>query len=430
MADVFISYASEDRSTAAALAVALESAGLSVWWDNSLKAGNDWEPVIERQLYGSGCVVVLWSRAAEKSRWVRNEARRAFDAEKVVPVQLDDLALPLSLDGIQGSALAEWDRSAGDPMLQDLLDCVQEYLLRRTEMIAIAPCPLFRCVAIDDWGCAAGGQDGVVRVWALDDKRLLYELVGHGDLATAVAWNGSGLLASGSADRTGRVWSIEDAAVPLQVLRGHGGPIDGVAFAGDSVVTVSADHTTRWWSTSSGEPERSERLDQPLLSCASDSTGRTVAVGGTGGDVYLFVDGLAELSIPGAHQGAVFAIGLSDDGRQLLTTGADGVARLWDTTSGALLHTIRGHRGPVLAGALRDGVIATGSSDGTVRLWDCETGIQLAQYGGFVGGAPGVDLTENGTLIATSAGGHVRSTTVPRPVAPSDANREVQTWPN
>lgn len=285
-------------------------------------------------------------------------------------------------------------------------------------MIAVAPCPLFRCVAVGDWGCAAGGQDAVVRLWSLEAGELLQEFHGHGDLATAVAWNGSGLLASGSTDRTARLWSL-DTGVVTQTLVGHGGPVDGVTFSGDSVVTASADRTVRWWSATDGEATHSHPLEHPLVSCTADRSGRIVATGGTGGDVTVFIDEIVERSIPGAHQGPIFAVELSADGTELLTTGADGLARLWSTESGTVLHTFRGHRGPVLAGALGHGVIVTGSSDGTVRIWDPVTGGQTQQIAGLVGGVPGVDLNENGTLIVTSAGGHVRTMTVIRPVAPN-----------
>ena len=41
MADVFISYASEDRDRVRPLAEALLSRGFNVWWDRSLSAGQD-----------------------------------------------------------------------------------------------------------------------------------------------------------------------------------------------------------------------------------------------------------------------------------------------------------------------------------------------------------------------------------------------------
>ena len=41
MADVFISYAAENRAAAARLAQALEHAGRTVWWDHQLRSGSD-----------------------------------------------------------------------------------------------------------------------------------------------------------------------------------------------------------------------------------------------------------------------------------------------------------------------------------------------------------------------------------------------------
>ncbi len=38
MADIFISYANEDRETAAQFAQLLESVGLRVWWDRRIPA--------------------------------------------------------------------------------------------------------------------------------------------------------------------------------------------------------------------------------------------------------------------------------------------------------------------------------------------------------------------------------------------------------
>ena len=67
MADVFLSYAREDLSRATMLASALESRGLSVWWDRRIPAGLDFADYIEKQAHAAHCIVVLWSKASRAS---------------------------------------------------------------------------------------------------------------------------------------------------------------------------------------------------------------------------------------------------------------------------------------------------------------------------------------------------------------------------
>ena len=42
MSDVFVSYKAEDRARVAPLVQALESSGLSVWWDTQIAARSEW----------------------------------------------------------------------------------------------------------------------------------------------------------------------------------------------------------------------------------------------------------------------------------------------------------------------------------------------------------------------------------------------------
>ena len=63
MADIFVSYAREDRDRVHALANALAVYGWTIWWDREILAGKDFDEVIQSQLESARCVVVVWSPA-------------------------------------------------------------------------------------------------------------------------------------------------------------------------------------------------------------------------------------------------------------------------------------------------------------------------------------------------------------------------------
>lgn len=115
MSDVFLSYASATRPLAARIAARVEALGYSVWWDSALLAHDSWGPTIERELDAARCVLVIWSEEAKASRWVRAEATRALDANKLVQVRLDDTMPPLPFDQIQAVGLGDWEGEDGHP---------------------------------------------------------------------------------------------------------------------------------------------------------------------------------------------------------------------------------------------------------------------------------------------------------------------------
>jgi len=101
MADIFLSYAREDLAKARSIAAALTSHGWTVWWDRKIPPGLSFEDVIERELTGATCAMVLWSRSSTGSSWVRNEAAGARDREKLVPVLIENAKLPMGFRHVQ-----------------------------------------------------------------------------------------------------------------------------------------------------------------------------------------------------------------------------------------------------------------------------------------------------------------------------------------
>jgi cold shock CspA family protein len=98
MADVFISYAQEDRHLTEALASYLEGLGYSVWWDTRLVSGDEIDEVIAKAIDDVQAAIVIWTPNSIGSRWVKSEAIRADGQHKLIPVrvpELDAKKLPL-----------------------------------------------------------------------------------------------------------------------------------------------------------------------------------------------------------------------------------------------------------------------------------------------------------------------------------------------
>jgi tetratricopeptide (TPR) repeat protein len=133
--DVFISYARENRDTAAQLAEALAAQGLRVWWDRDLHAGSEFSEVIEQMLTGAKVVIALWSVDSTRSAFVRDESARALRAGKLLPVRIEDVELPLGFGQIHTLDLLDWDGDTDDEAFRALLAEVRRVPGRPTESL-------------------------------------------------------------------------------------------------------------------------------------------------------------------------------------------------------------------------------------------------------------------------------------------------------
>lgn len=115
MADVFISYAREDKARAEQVARGLEGMGLDVFWDSEIPPGQTWADYIEGKLSQCKAVIVLWSANSTKSQWVREEARMGRDKGTLIPAMLDTSQAPFGFGEVQAANLAAWNGQQDHP---------------------------------------------------------------------------------------------------------------------------------------------------------------------------------------------------------------------------------------------------------------------------------------------------------------------------
>jgi len=146
-------------------------------------------------------------------------------------------------------------------------------------------------------------------------------------------------LASGSDDKTIKLWSLPDGAL-LKTLSGHTDYVYAVAITPDGRLLVSGsgskDGTIKLWSLPDGA------LLKTLEGITYD----------------------------------ISAVVISPDGSLLASGSGDGTIKLWSLPDGALLNTLSGHTNRVNALAISpDGrLLASGSKDMTIKLWSLPGG--------------------------------------------------------
>lgn len=175
-------------------------------------------------------------------------------------------------------------------------------------------------------------------------------LEGHQGWISAICFSPDGtLLASGSSDRTVRLWDPTNGLLMGEPMEGHRSVITSLCFSpdGSTLACGSSDGAIQLWDLSTGQPAGEPMED---------------------------------------HRGSVRSMHFSPDGSLLASGSSDRTVRLWDrATRLPKCGPMKGHSGSVRSVCFSpDGsLLASGCSDGTIHLWDPLSGLNRGWISGM-----------------------------------------------
>jgi WD40 repeat protein len=241
-------------------------------------------------------------------------------------------------------------------------------------------------LAVDGGLLASGGSDAKVVIWDLSTFKTLHTLDAGGMVRTLSLAPGGKLLASAGDGGVVQLWDLATGKPGLK-LSGSSDWLLAATFSPDGKTLAAGgfDGHFHIWDVATGKqlvdvlaqappPANTPAPPNNVVSAlAYSADGKTLAVGGSDGQVYLFTaaDGKFIRALSG-HTSSITSLAFHPGGTVIVSASKDRSVRLWNPANGQLIKALEGHtawvQGVVFtAQATR---LASISADHTVRFWD------------------------------------------------------------
>lgn len=238
---------------------------------------------------------------------------------------------------------------------------------------------------------ASSGDDGLILLWDVAQQKLVASLPRvHTYNATSLVFSPdsrhlvSGGCASYKENQCSQseiiVWNLDAKPIPLRFIRTQQDQLWDLTFnpEGDRLAAISNQNLIVW-DTMTWEPVwQMTPNDSKLISLEFNPINNTMLVVGTEAGHILVLDattGVLTQQIQ-AHQGRIYQVAFTPDGKQLATASGDGTLGLWDTETWQSITQLIHHTDQVVSldfNPTGNLLVSTGL-DGLIIIWDVQAG--------------------------------------------------------
>ena len=291
-----------------------------------------------------------------------------------------------------GNSIIFWDLKTGErrkTLVSDYQIWALEFNSNGTQLLSVP------------WDMT--GFEGAVTVWNVFSGRAIHHLH-SGTFDTAATFSPDDTeLVSASGDRTLIQWDLQPIK-PVLILDSYKNGALSVAVSPDGTKILSGggqgglaggqlkdtgdpefmDSRVILWDIASGEIlNQLHGHEGSVWNVAFSPDGKVAASAGSDQNIIIWDIASGQIQHQfQAHTGAVFSIDFSTDGQKLVSASADTTLILWNTQTGDAIQRFEGHKVPVynVVFTQDDQSIISISNDGEIIVWDIQTGKKHQQF--------------------------------------------------
>ncbi|MCF2151378.1 hypothetical protein IQ276_034185 [Desmonostoc muscorum LEGE 12446] len=264
---------------------------------------------------------------------------------------------------------------------------------------------------------ASGSADKTIKLWNVETGEEIRTIKTHYTSANSISFSPDGkTLASGGEDKTIKFWNVETGE-EIRTLDGHNYDVNSVSFSpdGKTLASGSGDKTIKLWNVETGEEIHTLQGNNDDInfiysistySFSFSPDGKTLASGSTDTTIKFWnVETGKEIRSIEGHYGSVNSISFSPDGKTLASGSKDKTIKFWNVETGEEIRTLDGHNYDVNSVSFSpDGkILASGSGDKTIKLWNVETGKEIRTIEGHQFHVNSVSFSPDGKTLASGS---------------------------